>query len=199
MTTTFSEILTGVKKLWTVSTGADADNAAVTKNPILIGGRYSTTPATRHDGDVTTLETDSTGRLLTVVSGSKTTLVKSVVANNSLITNVSLRIGNTVVNDTNLTCLDINSYPKRAISIYNAYNQAISLTYAAIRSTNDINSGGISIAANVSIAAGATLYIEPVSYPLINTTGIWLIIKFDQGVTPPTSGAVTVYVYGGGN
>lgn len=67
----FENLLSGVKKLWTVPTGADADNAAVTKNPILIGGRFSTTPATRHDGDVTTLETDSTGRLLTVLSGRK--------------------------------------------------------------------------------------------------------------------------------
>ena len=67
----FSNLIEGIKKIWTVPTGADADNAAVTKNPVLIGGRFSTTPATRHNGDVATLETDSTGRLLTVVSGRK--------------------------------------------------------------------------------------------------------------------------------
>jgi len=67
----FSNLIEGIKKIWTVPTGADADNAAVTKNPVLIGGRFSTTPATRHDGDVATLETDSTGILLTKLSGSK--------------------------------------------------------------------------------------------------------------------------------
>lgn len=69
MTTTFSEILSGVKKLWTVSTGAAADNAAKSGNPIQIGGIHSTTPATRGDGDAVAWEMTSTGSGLVTLSG----------------------------------------------------------------------------------------------------------------------------------
>jgi outer membrane receptor protein involved in Fe transport len=48
--------------------GKAADSAAVSGNPVLTAGLYSVTPATRHDGDVTTLQTTATGALLTSTS-----------------------------------------------------------------------------------------------------------------------------------
>ncbi len=44
-------------------TGNAADHAAVSGSPVLMAGRYDITPATRDDGDVTTLQLNSAGEL----------------------------------------------------------------------------------------------------------------------------------------
>jgi len=66
-----------------ITVGKAADNAAVSGNPILLAGRYSTTPATRDNGDVVTLETDATGSLLTKLTGSKA-LVRVIMADSTV-------------------------------------------------------------------------------------------------------------------
>lgn len=54
--------------------GVAADNAAVSGNPVLSAGRYDTSPATRGDGDVATLQLDSVGRLHVADGGGSLTV-----------------------------------------------------------------------------------------------------------------------------
>ena len=53
-----------------ITVGKAADNAAANGNPVLFAGKYNTTPATRDEGDVVTLQTDAQGNLLTKLTGS---------------------------------------------------------------------------------------------------------------------------------
>lgn len=65
-----SNLLDGTKKIWSVMTGAAADDAAASGNPMLVAGKYSATPATRHDGDVVTQQMTADGAALVQLSGS---------------------------------------------------------------------------------------------------------------------------------
>lgn len=73
-----SNLLDGTKKIWSVMTGAAADDAAASGNPMLVAGKYSATPATRHDGDVVTQQMTADGAALVQLSGSK--VVDAVIA-----------------------------------------------------------------------------------------------------------------------
>ena len=63
--------------------GKAADDAAATGNPVLLAGRFDTTPATRQSGDAVTLQTNATGALRTELTGSN---VESVLTTGLLIT-----------------------------------------------------------------------------------------------------------------
>jgi len=65
-----SDWVTGATTSKPIIQGAVADSAAKAGNPLQIGGIYSTTPATRHDGDVVAWEMTSTGSGLVQLSGS---------------------------------------------------------------------------------------------------------------------------------
>jgi len=65
-----SDWVTGATTSKPVIQGAVADSAAKAGNPLQIGGIYSTTPATRHDGDAVAWEMTSTGSGLVSLSGS---------------------------------------------------------------------------------------------------------------------------------
>jgi len=131
------------------------------------------------------------------LSGSNTILLKSILSNNSLIGNTTLRIGNTVTNDTSVVALDVSKYPNRSIIITNNYDQAIKLSSVTLQIGSTYGAAGTTVASNISIAAGATLSVDKSTYSAINAAGLYLYLALVQSTTPPTTGSVTVYIVGG--
>ena len=95
-----SNLLDGTKKLWSVVTGAAADDAAASGNPMLVAGKYSETPAIRHDGDVVTQQMTADGAALVSLSGSKMELYGATVATRPAATSVAAGTTFTIVDDT---------------------------------------------------------------------------------------------------
>lgn len=83
-----SNWITGASASKPIIQGAAVDNAAKAGNPLQIGGIYSTTPATRHDGDAVAWEMTSTGAGLVSLSGRN--VVKETLFNAQAITTTSI-------------------------------------------------------------------------------------------------------------
>jgi len=102
----FSNILDGTKKLWSVVTGAEADHAAATLNPVKVAGKYTVTDPAYHDGDITTLRTNVKGEQIVQLSGSKMELYGAAIGNRPAANTVSAGTTFTIVDDT----LEFDSY-----------------------------------------------------------------------------------------
>jgi hypothetical protein len=66
----YNAVATNIKAYFV--NGPAADDAAATGNPVLIAGRFTTAPATRHSGDAVALELTATGQVKTVAEPSTT-------------------------------------------------------------------------------------------------------------------------------
>lgn len=80
--------------------GAAAENAAVSGNPVLSGGRYDATPRTLNDGDVGAVALDADGAVQVSDGGNSLTVDGTVTANLSATDNAVLDSIDTAVNGT---------------------------------------------------------------------------------------------------
>lgn len=202
-----SNLTDGTKWLWTkIAGGKDADNAALTVNPIPIGGRYSTTPATRGNGDAVTWEMSATGSGLVQLSGRylKKGILKSFLASAVLTGVTSYAYGSTGSGSVSTVVpLDISLYTTRSIKIVNNYTTGGS--GAAIRLASIVNSVGIvaespswtTVTSNVEIPAGTTLTItkDTATYGPTLTGyghGLYVVLQRTAGVVPD-AGSADIY------
>jgi|GEM_PF-5232732 len=81
-------ILNILRGLGAIVIGKEADHAPATANPVKVAGKYTLADPVYHDGDITTLRTNSKGEQIVAVAGSilQNETNKVVVANTDILT-----------------------------------------------------------------------------------------------------------------
>jgi hypothetical protein len=187
----FSDLLTGVKQLWTKTQGTAAHDAVANGNPVQIGGVYRATDPNVADGDVASLRVNNKGEVLTQLSGR---VVEEQVLGSpgTVLTDTISKSWGTVTNYT--------KYKRFAYLINNTHDAVVTFTInpqsTSLGGSTNVWNGAAFAPASIDIPAnlGRNIFVTDEN---LNIKGMFNKAQaVVQAKTVPTTGALTIYLLG---
>lgn len=172
-----------------VATGAAADNAAASGNPVLVAGQYESTPSTYANGDVSNIHVDSRGNVrATLFSNNTATAIAASTAQAGLATsNMGLY---TMSHNYVFDGAAMQRMPGDAVGTFvksPSYNASVTFTPAAASHTAGDANGAVGEFTSIGPSAGR-IRINSASIRIDGGTAeatAWRLYLFN--VTPPSA------------
>lgn len=153
------------------------------------------------EGNAKSLRTDMEGNLLVQPLSKNVELIKSMTPTEGLLSYSQIYIGDGASSgQSTLNNLDVSKYQTRMIVVRNSHNVPIRIDIIRFHAEILGNSNELARVNDsyIDIPSGGTVIIEGYEYPFLNFPFQYLQIRASRITGQiPTSGSMTVYVYGG--